>query len=186
MDASPLYREANSDDVFVCDWCERDIQDVRGGVIIVAEWYVDDDDDDDVPAGPVVVLPISHAACAQCEDCEAQLDFGTDPCPHCGGSVRQVEAWTSGTEPPFEPEPEPVSLARARLASEAILDALREAPRQGPQAAALLTDAMREARALYGITSPNVNIAPNVAWHVTPARHYRVATNTTIDDDITF
>lgn len=125
LSAGLLYRFANGDDV--CDWCDRRIQLVRNGEAIVVEWWDDDEDDeDDEPFAPVpvVVLPISHDACAQCEDCEAQLDFGTDPCPHCGGSVRQVEAWTSGTEPPPEPEPGELGTSVAGRTTQATLDGL--------------------------------------------------------------
>lgn len=125
LDAGLLYRPSNGDDV--CDWCDRRIQLVRNGEAIIVEWWDDDEDDeDDEPFAPVpvVVLPISHDACAQCEDCEAQLDFGTDPCPHCGGSVRQVEAWTSGTEPPPEPEPGELGTSVAGRTTQATLDGL--------------------------------------------------------------
>lgn len=128
LSAGLLYRPSNGDDV--CDWCDRRIQLVRNGEAIVVEWWDDDEDDedfeDDEPFAPVpvVVLPISHDACAQCEDCEAQLDFGTDPCPHCGGSVRQVEAWTSGTEPPPEPEPGELVISVAGRTTQATLDGL--------------------------------------------------------------
>lgn len=116
----------------VCDWCGTNIWslgDPRD--IFVIEWpssYEHDDDDNDDDNDDVhfedtdaddvvgVTLPVQHEARAECDDCESPLPYGTDSCPVCGGSsVRQVEAWTSGTEPPSEPEPEPerASLARS-------------------------------------------------------------------------